>query len=89
MFSKNTVKLDNGKVHWDLKDAKYLYYHGINREKLMRKSQMNIQGIKQQGLSNNLKQNIKVERTDTWTIEILQSSYHLFWAYKQIAVWVK
>ena len=82
MFSKNTVKLDNGKVPWDLKDAKYLYYHGINREKLMRKTQMNTQGIKQQGVSNNLKQNIKVKRIDTWTTEILQSSYHLFWANK-------
>lgn len=65
-----------------MKDAKYLCYHGINREKLMRKTQMNTQGIKQPGESNNLKQNIKVERIDTWTTEILQSSYHVFWAYK-------
>lgn len=48
----------------------------------MRKTQINTQGIKQQGVSNNLKQNIKVERIDTWTAKILQSSYHLSWAYK-------
>lgn len=48
----------------------------------MIKTQMNTQGIKQPGESNNLKQNIKVERIDTWTTEILQSSYHVFWAYK-------